>query len=74
MSMYLVILFTIQLHFVHFSDLLYKFIYIFSGQILSYQLPLLETLEQELSKLEDSIHQPYNYFKVLYILIKFACT
>lgn len=52
-----------------FFEVLQKCINVFSGQILSNQLPLLETLEEELTKLEDSIHQPCTYFKVIFINI-----
>lgn len=38
---------------------------ILTGQILNCQTPLLEILIQDLKKLEDTICQPYTYFKVI---------
>lgn len=41
----------------------------FTGQILSYRIPILEKLMEDLKDIEDSIDQPYIYFKVLILLI-----
>lgn len=43
-----------------------NFIIIFTGQVLYFQISLLEVLIQDLKKLEDTICQSYTYFKVLF--------